>query len=71
MFASMEPPKPPIRYHGRAILTTLTIFALGIATANSLLGQPVTLWTLGEVLGCSVFVLALMYVKWWREGRLK
>jgi len=66
-----EPRKPPIRYHGRAVLMTLAIFALGIGTANTLLGQPVTLGTLGEVLGCSLFVLALMYAKWWREGRLK
>jgi hypothetical protein len=67
---SEQAPKPPVQYHGRVVALTLLIFAAGIVPVEALAGRALTARTAYQILGASAFVLAVMYFKWWREGRL-
>jgi len=62
--------KPPIRYHGRVLLLILFVVVLPASVVSYLFDRHVTGWTLAPGIIAAVAILAYMYTKWWREGRL-
>jgi hypothetical protein len=62
--------KALVRSHARTIVLVLLTFALPATLVCIAVDRPVTRWTLVPGLVGAALILALMYVKWWREGRL-
>jgi hypothetical protein len=62
--------KPPIRYHGRALLFAFTVIVFPVTLANIALDHRITRWTFAPGFAAAVLVLAVAYFRWWRQGRL-
>jgi len=63
--------KPPIRYHGRVLLFVLLVVVLPASLIDYLMDRHLSVWTFVPGVTAAIAILAYMYTKWWREGRLR
>ena len=63
--------KAPIRYHGRLLLYVLVLVVLPVTVIDYASNPHITPWTFAPGVLAAIAILGYLYLKWWREGRLR